>query len=79
VDDFVEVNVKREDRKFWVPNLVVAVFCIDYQKTLAKLTHLLIDQLRLLRHVNTNISKCLGFVFPRQREHSFVPEIIVDK
>ena len=34
-------------------------------------------QLRLLRHINIDISKCTGFVFPRQKEHSLVTEIVV--
>lgn len=60
-----------------VPILVVEVYSKKYGCTLAKLLLLLIDQLQFLRHVNVAISKCTGFVFPSQKENTFVTKMVV--
>ena len=74
-DAFVEVKAQNVNMQVlvWVPVLVVQVFSSEYKATLAKLTILLIDQLRLLRYININISKCTGFVFPRQQNVHLLP------
>jgi len=77
-DVLVEVELQKEDQTHGpVPILVIQAHSKNYEQTLANLLLSLIDQLRFVRHINTEITECAGFVFPKQREASFVTKINV--
>jgi len=77
-DAFVEIILKHaDDYDVQIPILIAEVFSNTYDHTLAKLAFLLMNQLRLFRHIDTSINRCSGFVFPRQKEETFVTKVNV--
>ena len=59
-----------DGREWKLPLFIVEVHSNDYRITVSQTTVDLIDQLRLLRCFNRNISKCVGFAFPKYPEGS---------
>jgi len=77
-DAFVEIILKHADgHNVQIPILIAEVFSDTYDHTLAKLAFSLMNQLRLFRHINISINQCSGFVFPRQKEKTFVTKVNV--
>ena len=74
----VEIELKKDNQKYGpVPILIVEVHSKSYEFTLAKLLLSLIDQFRFLRHIDAEIPKCTGFVFPKAEPDSYVTKMDV--
>jgi len=67
-DVLVEVKLQKEDQTYRpVPILVIEVHSKNYEHTFAKLLFSLIDQLRFVRRVITEITECVGVVPKTER------------
>ena len=60
-----------------IPVLVIEVHSSPYEKTLRKLSIVLVEQLRLLKNADEGINEVCGFCFPKSSEASCVCQMTV--
>ena len=68
-----------DGREWKLPLLILEVHSSDYRNTVSQTAVDLIDQFRLLRCFNQNISECVGFTFPKHPEGSAPDKFCVTK